>query len=222
MNKSLFIPGMMILIMAVSGSARTLKYGEIGINQSQFRNESCESRIGPSIGIGLDYYPIKSFDGFIGAGLIYNNKRILIKNRTWPSSIHKEDANWIWSGDFQINLSFVEIPLQIGYTIDVNDNFSTSIHAGYSLLIPIKDHTRVKNTKVTEIKNDADRDFDYFLVDEPYIPWSKNFHIGFKISFKRIALIPKYSRALSTTENIAGISMKGKIDSFQLFFVYSF
>ena len=118
MNKTLLFLGMITLVMAVSGDARTLKYVELGINQSNFRNESSQSNIGPSFGIGFDYYPFKSFAGFIGTGLIYQNKRILIENRTWPSALYPEIANWIVRGDFHINLSFVELPLQMGYTFD--------------------------------------------------------------------------------------------------------
>jgi len=53
------------LMPAATGSAKTVKYVELGINQSRFRKQECKSKIGPSFGVGLDYYPIKSFGVFI-------------------------------------------------------------------------------------------------------------------------------------------------------------
>ncbi|OPZ71717.1 MAG: hypothetical protein BWY83_01016 [bacterium ADurb.Bin478] len=63
MKKALFF---FLLFLPIPASAKTLKYVELGINQSRFRNQECKSMIGPSCGLGLDYYPVKSLGAFIG------------------------------------------------------------------------------------------------------------------------------------------------------------
>lgn len=224
MSKKLFFLFVLTLIITVTGNARTLKYIELGINQSKFRTESCESKIGPTSGIGLDYYPINSFGAFIGSGLLYQNKRLLAEDRTWPSALDPADAFWVTSGDFDVNISCLEIPLQIGYSIKIKNQLSSSIFTGYSLSIPMKDHTKTKNRKVRELDPDeiGTYDFDYVLVDESYTSWSKNYYLGLRLSLNRFALLISYAKALSFTKNLEAKSIQGKIDSFRISFAYLF
>jgi hypothetical protein len=225
MKKSVLFPLLIItLILAESGSARTLKYVELGFNQSEFRNQECKSKIGPSFGIGLDYYPIKSIGAFIGTELLYQNKKLLVEDKTWPDFLFPELANHVITGDIDISISYLEIPLQIGYSIKLNNHFSSSISAGYSLSIPIKDHTKSKNKKVRELtlEERGKFDFDYVLVDESAVSWSKNYHAGLQLSYKRLALLICYTKALSLTEQIYRKNIQGKIDSFRASFAFIF
>ena len=223
MNRiKLFI--VILTCVAATASAKTLKYFEIGINQSKFRNEVCKSKIGSSFGIGLDYYPIRSLGVFIGSEMLYQNKRLLVEDRTWPNDIDPEFANGVWTGDFNVNISYLEIPLQIGYSVRIKNKITSSFFIGYSLSIPIKDHTKTKNRKVRELEPDerGTFDFDYVLVDESSVPMSKNFHLGFRLTFTRFALLISYAKAMSFTENLAQKSIQGKIDSFRILFAYMF
>jgi hypothetical protein len=225
MKKTILFPLLILtLILAESGSARTLKYVELGFNRSEFRNQECKSKIGPSVGIGLDYYPIKSVGAFVGSALLYQNKRLLVEDKTWPNDIDPESAEEVWTGDIDVNISYLEIPLQIGYSAKLNNYFSSSVFTGYSLSLPIKDHTRTQNRKVRELTpNERGRfDFDYVLVDEDG-PWlSNNFHVGFRLSYNRFAVLFIYAKALSFTENMGQISIRGKIDSFRASIAYMF
>jgi len=212
------------LLIAATGNTKTLKYVEIGINQSEFRNEACKSKIGPSLGIGIDYYPIKSIGAFIGSELLYQNKKLLVENKTWPTSLDPQFSNQVVTGDIDINISHLEIPLQIGYSIKLSNQFSSSLFIGYSLIIPIKDHTKSKNKKVRELTPEerGKFDFDYVLVDESAVSWSKNYHAGLQLSYKRLALLVCYTKALSLTEQIYRKNIQGKIDSFRVSFAFIF
>ncbi len=223
MNEKLFFLFMLTLIISVTGNGRTLKYVELGINQSKFRTESCESKIGPTLGIELDYYPIKSFGAFIGSGLLYQNKRTLAKDRTWPSDFDPDDSDII-AGDIDVNISYLEIPLQVGYSFKIKENLTPCILVGYCFSIPIKDHTRIKNRKWIRLYADerGTYDFDYFRIDENYVSWSKNYHLGLRLSCKRLALLISYAKALSITKGIDVLSIQDKVDSFRISLAYLF
>ena len=213
-----------ILTLVAVGNAKTLRYVELGINQSKFRNQDCKSKVGPAYGLGLDYYPIKSYGAFIGTGLLYQNKKLLVEDKTWPSFLFSEFAEDVWTGDFDINISYIEIPLQIGFSIKLYDQLSASIFTGYSFSIPIKDYTKTKNRKVRELTPDerGKFDFDYVLVDESGVSTSKNYNIGFRISWNQFAFVINYKKALSFTKDMEGKSIQGKIDSYRMSFAYLF
>jgi len=213
-----------LLVIPLSTEAKFSKYVGVGLNRASFRTEECKALWGPSLEIGLDYYPVKSFGGFIGSGLMYQNKKLFMENRTWASAWPSEYSEWVWSGDFDVSISYLEIPLQIGYSIKINDGFSASIFSGYSLAIPLKDHTRTKNRKVTPLMpNEIGAfDFDYFLTDESGVPCSINHHIGCQLSYYQYILIISYAKGLSSTKSLEGKSVDDKIDAFKISIAYRF
>jgi len=224
MYKKLIILSIITLLWISKGKTKTTRYIELGINQSQFRNESCKSKIGPSIGMGFNYYPINSCGLFVGSGLVYQNKRMLLEGRTWPSTLEPEYASWIITGDLDISILYLEVPLTIGYSFRVLSQFSSSSYAGYSFSFPLKDNTRHTENEIREIKPDerGTHNFDYLLVDESGVSWSNNYHIGFRFSYSRFALTTSYVRALSFTKDIEGINIKSKLDSYKISFAVTF
>ena len=214
------------LTIVATGSARTLKYVELGINQSKFRNEACKSKIGPSFGIGLDYYPINSLGAFVGSGLLYQNKKLLVEDRTWPIDIDPRSSNQVVTGDLDISISYLEIPLKIGYSIIIKNQFSSSIFTGYSLSIPVKDHTKVWERDIRELAPDerGTYDFDYVFLDEAGVAGnlSTNYHIDLRLGFNRFIIFLSYVRALSSTDDILGWTIHDKIDTFRISFAYMF
>jgi hypothetical protein len=126
------------------------------------------------------------------------------------------------TGDFSINISYLEIPLQIGYIVKLQDHLSVDIIGSYSFLIPIKDQTKAKNMRYREL-TPAERgtyNFDYVRVDESGVSMSKNFNIGLRLFYNRVALLISYTKALSMTKDMAGKNMQGKIDSFKMSFAF--
>lgn len=224
MNKKIFILIVFTLLTTANGFAKTRKYYELGINQSQFRNESCEAKIGYSGGIGIDFYPIESFGAFLGSSLLYENRRILARDRTWPSSFDPEYASWIVNGDIDANISYLEIPFSVGYTINLRKEYAISIITSYSYLVPLSKHTRIKNERSIPLSSDERGiyDFDYVHVDENFLSWSKNYGFGFRFSCKRYALSINYSHALTVTKGMSVLSIQDKIDSIKMSFFYFF
>jgi hypothetical protein len=216
----LFLLLIFTLAMTQIISAKTIKYVELGFNQSKFRNQDCKSKIGPSFGLGLDYYPIKNFGAFIGTELLYQNKKLLVEDKTWPTSLEPRFSNEVMTGDLDINISFLELPMQIGYSFKIKNRIFSSVFTGYSLSVPVKDHTKIKNRKVRELLPDerGKFDFDYVLVDESSVSMSKNFNIGLRLTCKRFAFLFNYEKALSFTKDIRGLNIEGKIDGYKILF----
>ena len=212
------------LMLATALNAKTVKYVELGINQSKFRNQECKSKIGPSLGLGFDYYPVKSFAAFIGTELLYQNKKLLVENKTWPTSLFTESSSEVITGDLDINLYYMELPIKFGYSFKLSDQFLTSILAGYSLSIPLNDKTDhlVKSVRQLAPSERGKYNFDYVLVDESGVSWSKNFNVGLRLSYNHFALMLNYLKALSFTKDIEGINIQGKIDSYKASLAFLF
>jgi len=213
------------LMPAATGSAKTVKYVELGINQSRFRNQECKSKIGPSFGFGFDYYPIKSLGAFIGTELLYQNKKLLVEDKKWPSNLYPDGAMTVYSGDFDINISYLELPLQIGYQMTLRDQISVAIFPGASLLIPMKDHTRAKNLtrrELTPAERGKFNDYDYYRLDETRVSWSQNFNIGIRLTYYRFGFMLSYAKAISFTQNIKSKTIQGKVDSFKASLAFLF
>lgn len=213
------------LMLASTGNAKTVKYIELGFNQSKFRDQDCKSKIGPSFGLGLDYYPIKSFGAFIGTGLLYQNKKLLVEDKKWPSNLYPELALTVYSGDFDVNISYLELPLQIGYQMKLRDQISVAIFSGASLLIPMKDHTRAKNLtrrELTPAERGKFNDYDYYRLDETRVSWSQNFNIGVRLSYNHFGFMFSSAKAISFTQNIKSKTIRGKVDSYKASLAFLF
>jgi len=213
---------LLTISLAATGNAKTVKYVELGLNQSQFRNQECKSKIGPSFGLGLDYYPFESIHAFIGTELLYQNKKLLLEDKTWPSDLHPYEAGWVITGDPNIGISYLEIPLQLGYSVKLDERSSLVIVSGYSLAIAIKDHTKNRNRKMRELTPDerGHFNFDYILLDESFVSSSKNTFLGLRLSCNRFFLLIYYAKALSITKDIFWKNIEGKIDTIRMSFAF--
>ena len=217
---------LLIFIIPFAAEAKFSKYIGIGLNRSSFRTEESQSLFGAAVELGLDYYPVSSFGAFIGTGINYLNRRSFLENRTWPSSFELNYSENVKIGEINVNISYLEIPLHIGYSIKMRDNLICSIFSGYSLSVPIVDHSKSKINSVRELKPDEfgrfDYDYDYVLVDEPSMGLSNNYIIGFRTTCNHYSLILCYLKALSITKSISGKSLKDKIDTFKISVAYQF
>lgn len=213
-----------LLAIPLTTEAKFSKYVGVGLNRSSFRTEECKSLIGASVELGLDYYPVKSFGGFIGSGILYQNKRVFLENRTWPSHLDPKHSFEVKSGDFNVTVSYLELPLEIGYSFKFTTQFLFSIFSGYSLAIPLKDHTKTQNRKIRPLMPDEFGvfEFDYRLTDESGVPVSINQDIGCQFSYSQYFLIISYAKSLSSTKSLEGKSVDDKIDSFKISFAYQF
>lgn len=217
MNILLLILLVFILLSPVNGRAKSPNCIELGFNQSKFRNEKCISHPGLTFGIMKDFYPIHSFNGFIGFGINYQRKKFILEDRTWKSDPYFDDSD-IEIGDINVNISYIELPVSVGYSIIIKNKTSSSIYTGFSLSIPIKNHTRISNQKTILLGPNERKTYpyDYIPLDENYTIPSTNIQIGFRLSYYQFVLIINYSRALSITEGVSSLSVRDKIDTFKM------
>ena len=184
---------------------------------SYFRTEQGKSEPGLCFGIGKEFYPIRSFNGFLGLGLDYKRKKYTLANRSWPSEFDPYDSDVI-TGDINVDISYLEMPLKFGYSIKINENYSSIIYAGYCLSISINESTKIANRKSIPLRPEerGTYEFDYIREDWDHATGSTNFHLGTRLSYKRFAILFNYSRAISVTEGILSLSIRDKIDTFEI------
>jgi hypothetical protein len=212
------------LTMAVTGNAKTLKYIELGINRSRFIIKNCKSQIGFSSGIGLEYYPLKSFNGFLDIGLAFQQKKFILKNISRPSNIDINDSDVIIE-NLDINISYIELPFIIGFSQRIIDkNLILKLFTGYIVSIPIRSRGQdeIKDIIFLALNEKGKYDFDYSLVDENYTSLSKNLQFGLRLSFQRFALIVSFTKALSITKGVSSLSVQDKINTFKISTAYIF
>jgi hypothetical protein len=214
-NKSyIFLILIQITLISESKSFTILK---TGTNFSYLRQEEDISKPGIGLGVAKCIFPIQSFNGFIGLGLDYCQKASILENRSWPSGYDPNDSN-IVTGDINMRLSYVEIPVYLGYSIITKSNYTSSIYVGGSYSIPIKNHTKISTRSSIPLGIDerGSYDFDYIRLDENFTTISKNVCFGFYISYQRLALLFSYSKAISTTEGITNLNLRDKIDYYSV------
>ena len=216
LKNNLYIFLIIIQIILIS-EARSFTILKTGINFSTLRHEEEKSEPGIAIGITKCIVPLRSFSGFIGIGLDYSQKASILKNRSWPSGYDPDDSK-IVTGDINMRLSFVEIPVYLGYSIITKSNYTSSVFIGGSYSIPIKNHTKISNRSSMPLGIDerGSYDFDYIRLDENFTTISKNVCFGFYISYERLALFFSYSKAISTTEGITNLNLRDKIDCYSV------
>lgn len=194
-----------------------------GVNFSYLRNEEVKITPGFSFGITKNIYPIRFFNGYFGFGLYYQQKRFILEDRTWKSDIYVENFD-VEKGNIDANIHYIDIPLKIGYTIKIRNQYASSIYMGPSLSIPLKNNTEIQYQETLNLTSEERNtyNYDYIPLDENYIIPAVNFHLGTKLSIKKIAIIANYVGALSVTEGITGLSLQDKIDSFEILAVFVF
>ncbi len=212
-----------IFILPISVKAKSLTYIKIGANFSSFRKEEGRNEPGLCFGAGKEFYPIRSFNGFFDLGIDFKRKKYILENRTWQSDPYYNISD-IEMGDINVNILYAELPINVGYSIVINNQFVSNIYTGYSLSIPIKNHTKISDKKTIPLGPDERKtyNFDYIPLDENYTIPSTNFILGARLSFKRLAIITSYARALSVTEGVTSLSVRDKIDTFEISMAFLF
>ncbi|MBN2103620.1 PorT family protein [bacterium] len=213
---------MIIMILPDFLKAKSVTYVRLGLNISALRNETETSDPGISFGLGQEHCLFHSPKKFIGISLNYSKKKIKLKDRTWRWNPNLPSSK-VGTGDININISYLELPLMAGYSIIVDDRYRINISMGLEISIPIKNHTKITNQKVTyKLDEFEENDIDYTVLDENYIIPSIGLPMGISISVKNVAIIIHYSWGLTVTEGFTDLSMKDKIDTVRMSLAYFF
>lgn len=221
--KNIFSFFIIIFLLPCLSDAQSPTYLKVGINHSSFRTEGGKGQIGSYIGIGKEYYPIKTFNGFLGIDLTNIRKKIDVVNKSWPAGFDPTDSDVV-IGDIHISIEYLEIPIKAGYSIPINDRSSLSFFTGYAISIPIKNHTSGKQNEIIHLSPDERGKyiFDYVRWDDVKINTSRNFQFGARFVYKPIVLEASYSRALQKTEGFSILIIRDKLDSYQVAVGYTF
>ncbi len=212
----------LVLFVAQNVTAKTVKYVEVGVNRSTFRHESCTPGYGISGGLGLDYYPFSKFGGFVGSGLKLQNIRISLKDRIWEANLNQMD-NYFKKGDININLLFVEIPLQIGITKKISNQTSLEFHCGYNLMIPLSNNNKINKSRVIKLEpNDqGEYDYDYERVDGR-VEGFENLFFGGKIVYKSYFFSLSIEKAIDARQSSDTIRIYDEIEGYLFNIGYNF
>lgn len=211
------------LLIPFSIEAKSPTYVKLGMNISSFRNEEGQSKPGICFGLGKEFYPIRSFDGFFGIGVDYQRRKVVLKNRTWKSNIFIDDSD-IESANIDVDVSYLDIPLKLGYSIGVRKSLILNIYTGCSISIPVKNHTVISNQTTLPLGPDERRGYryDYLIVDENVIIPSTNLYFGIILKYNRYLLNINLIKAISKTEGFTSLNVEDKLDCFELSFSFLF
>jgi len=208
--------------------AQPTKYVKLGINYASLRTEGGKSEAGLNLGFGKKYYPIEKFNGFWGLELGYAQERVLIKDKTWPTSFHPPYSGVVIGG-FEISLSYLDLSLYLGYLLNATKTVDLEFFVGPSLSIPVGNNTKGTGSKTIYLDPEefCDYEFDFYFYDadpgEPLLPFIErgmnavtNIIIGTKLHWRRVHLSLSYSRAFNKTEGIISLTLFDKIDRLSL------
>ena len=204
--------------------AQPTKHVKLGVNYSTFRNEEGKSKPGLTVGLGKDFYPIRSFDGFFGFELSYIRKKVTLENKTTPTNIDPKDSDVVIE-DIKADIAYIDIPFKVGYTpIGRNGKCSFHVFGGFTISLPIKNHTVLKEKKIIFLEPDerGKYQFDYVIGGYEGTNISTNLLLGTRFTYEPLALTISYSRAQNNARGFTNLSVKDRIDSFYMVLAYAF
>ena len=223
-KKQCFFLFILITLLPFSLKAKSSTFLKIGTNISSFRMERGKSEPGICFGIGKEYYPIRSFNGFFSLDVSYIKKKIKLEDRTWPSGFFPSSSDVV-IGDIKVNISYIEISFNIGYPLQISkDKIFLQLLTGVSEAIPARNHTDGEINEIIYLDPDQ-RDkykFDYTRWDEKTTTFSTNLRCGARLIFLPVALSIYYSHAIINTEGFTTLTISDKLDSFQFTIDYFF
>jgi len=208
-------------------NAESRTYLKLGANYSTFRTQEGESKPGLSFGIGRRYYAPYNSKSFLGGELSFNEERILIEDRTWPMGEYRHFSGVI-TGDFDIDLSYTDITIYLGYSIKILKSLDLEFSIGPSLSIPVENNTKRTVTKQEFFEQEiSDYDYDFYHYDSdpgptliPFMVRGMDLNAGIIIKtalhWKCLDLSLNYFRVLSEPKNLIGLTLFDEIDRLSL------
>lgn len=208
--------------------AQPSNYLKLGVNYSSLRTEGGKSEPGLTLGFGKNYYPIRNFRGLLGFEVGYAREKILLEDKTWPTSFFPPYSGVV-KGGFEISLSYLDLSLLLGYLLNAGKTVDFEFFVGPSLSLPVGNSTKGTGSETIYLAPEeiSRFDFDFYHYDAdpgpallPFIERGMNLKtsmiVGTKLYWKRVHLSLSYSRAISKTEGIISLTLFDKIDRFSV------
>jgi hypothetical protein len=211
------------LFTPLSLFAQPSNYLKAGVNYSSLRTEGGKSEPGLTFGFGKDFFPIRSFSGFFGFEVNYTRKKVTLENKTWPTNFDPAISD-IAIGDIAVDIGFLEVPVNVGYFLQIKKYVVMRPSVGTSLSVPIQMKTYIKNSRTIFLDPDdkGKYEFDYLHWDEVHANVSTNLQIGLDFYYHCFGLLIQYQRAFVKTNSSRSLTIRDKLDSFQISLAYAF
>lgn len=204
--------------------AQPSNYLKLGINYSSLRTEGGKSGPGLTLGVGKDFYPIRSFNGFFGLNLSYVTKKLKLENKTWPTNMQLEWSD-VEVGDIPLDRSYLELHTKLGYSFPLSHNKAAiELFAGPLLSFPIKYSSRFLSDSTIFLEPDerGKYEFDYLRCESEGADEFLYWFMGIAVVYKSFGIEIRYDRAASSQECIRGLTINDALDSFHVLFLYAF
>jgi hypothetical protein len=203
--------------------AQPSTYLKLGVNYASLRREGGKSEPGLTLGLGKDFYPIGSFNGFFGFNLYYVTKKLKLENKTWPSGFNPKDSDVV-IGDIPLDRSYLEFHTKLGYNFSLSHNKAAiGLFAGPLFSFPIKYLSRSLSDSTIFLDPDerGKYEFDYLLCESEGADKILHWFIGIAAVYKSIGIEIRYDRA-SRQKCIRGLTINDALDSIHVMLLYVF
>lgn len=203
--------------------AQPSNYLKLGLNYSSLRTEGGKSEPGLTLGVGKNFYPIRSFNGFLGLNLGYVTKRLKLENKTWPTGLNPNDSN-VSVGDVLLDRSYLEFFAEVGYSFSLPyKKTRIDIFTGPMFSFPIKYLSRSLSDSTIFLDPDerGKYEFDYLLCESEGADKILHWFMGVAVGYKSIGIEIRYDRA-SRQNCIRGLTIDDALDSFHVMVLYAF
>jgi hypothetical protein len=221
MNRKLVL--CLMILLPMFANAEIVKYISAGTTRATLRSEGGKSDWGSYIGLGAEYS--KPYSILLGFEAAYATKKVTLQNKSWPS-----DYDVLYSGmsigDIPIDGSYLELAAKIGCRISFADNhMSIRVFVGSAISAQLTCPRRVREK--THLWYDPDKGpytFDYLRREwadgGPYLCYDSI--IGAVFSYKVIGVEFRYARSRTEREEMRGLNINDKLDSFYILLRYGF
>lgn len=203
--------------------AQPSNYLKLGLNYSSLRTEGGKSEPGLTLGVGKDFCPIRSFNGFLGFNISYATKKLKLENKTWPTDIDPKFSD-VRVGDIPLHRSYVEIHPKFGYGFLLSKTkVAMKLFAGPSLSFPIKYLSRFLADSTIFLSPDerGKYEFDYLRCESEGADKILHWFMGIAVVYKSLGVEIRYDRA-SRQNCIRGLTINDALDSFHVMVLYAF
>lgn len=203
--------------------AQPSTYLKLGVNYSYLRTEEGKNEPGLTVGLGKDFYPIRSFNGFFGLSSSYVIKKLKLEDKTWPTNMQPEWSD-VEVGNVPLDRSYLEFHTKLGYRFSLLYNKATiGLFAGPLLSFPIKYSSRFLSDSTIFLDPDerGKYEFDYLRCESEGADKILHWFMGITVTYKSFGIETRYDRA-SRQKCIRGLTINDALDSFHVMLLYVF
>jgi|GEM_PF-3753898 len=184
-----------------------------GGNYSWFDTEGGSSDIMPAFGVSVQFPLDESQKIYLGIDAIYVGQKMILKDKSWPSSLFPIDKCKLTSGNLYIDYRYIKFPLYFSTTVFYKNKLSLAMEMGLSYAFSLG--SKSDADYFDHDGGNCEHDYERVTADsDPAYP--TEIMIGPEICYKRLGLCLIYSYTLSKTDRLIGLKIQDHIHSIRL------